>query len=748
MKTNRRRNLMKQILCGLIFLLLSSNISMFAQKINPYLLGNNYWYNGTAVADLMKPGAQIAQACFQTIRIGGFGPNTYSDDQYLEYIRNIKNMGAKPIVQIRATATAQQATDFIKKINITNNLGVRVWSIGNEPDHSLGGSKTDAQIADYTKRIAEALKAVDPTIIVIALEFSEYNATRYGNLIGGANSVTGLVPGKDYYYVDLIGFHRYVMTDASEVLGSINDLIGKINAANSSRPEGKKLGWCMGEFNSHYSNDMASEDQKCWSFNNGQLHGELYGIGMQNKAFALCSWSILEGDFERAYNDHSLFDKANLTGRSSYWHSLMLGQNLKQNYLTSTDNQAKVAIVAMGDETGAAVMIINKDKVNGYNYTIRLDNGPLGSGGLQISVNAGINVSNITGTIGAVSTQMLVFCPNGTLLKRYTYNKAKADLKQSPTIEQIQPNCVDICNIAPTIDPVPDKTYEAGTGVQNIPLTGISDGNNCTQVVSVEASSDAAAIAKIAGVNYTSCNSTGTLSIDPLSLGTATITVKVIDSGSQGCPGKTTTITFKVKVEQTPQIPGQIEAESFVDMFGVTTEVCKEGGINVGYIDKGDWLTYKVNVTKAGKYSAEFRVAGWQTTGRIELQDAANVKLTAANVPNTSTADNMYQNWLTVPGENLFTLTAGIQILRIYAAGAPWNLNWFKLTFSDPVLTRIEVTPNPNTLTIEDTIQFTAKGFDQFNAPMAFVIAQEEVSTKMANILLPQLVPILQYHLL
>jgi hypothetical protein len=162
----------------------------------------------------------------------------------------------------------------------------------------------------------------------------------------------------------------------------------------------------------------------------------------------------------------------------------------------------------------------------------------------------------------------------------------------------------------------------------------------------------------------------------------------------------------------------KIEAESYSSMFGIQTQATTDvgGGLNVGYINNNDWMTYQVNVALAGTYSVNFRVAGWTNTGRIALQDGTFKSLTAANVPN----NGGYQKWSTVAGENKFTLAAGIQNIRIFAVSEPWNLNWFELKLVEtPVLTTIAVTPTPVTLYGTKSQQFTATGKDQFGNEIA-----------------------------
>ncbi|MBN2001254.1 carbohydrate-binding protein [candidate division KSB1 bacterium] len=58
-------------------------------------------------------------------------------------------------------------------------------------------------------------------------------------------------------------------------------------------------------------------------------------------------------------------------------------------------------------------------------------------------------------------------------------------------------------------------------------------------------------------------------------------------------------------------IPGKIEAEEYAQMSGVQTENTSDygGGLNVGWIDDGDWMDYLINVKKAGLYDIALRVA-------------------------------------------------------------------------------------------------------------------------------------------
>ncbi|UJF31724.1 pectinesterase family protein [Paenibacillus hexagrammi] len=138
--------------------------------------------------------------------------------------------------------------------------------------------------------------------------------------------------------------------------------------------------------------------------------------------------------------------------------------------------------------------------------------------------------------------------------------------------------------------------------------------------------------------------------------------------------------------------PGIIEAEAWDGMSDVRTESTSDtgGGLNVSYIDTGDWLTYMVNVTNPGTYTVDYRVAS-PTGGEIQLQDQTSTVTSAVYVPNTTG----YQNWTTI--STTATLSAGIQSIRIYAKTGGFNLNWIKFT-------AIEAPPPTPTPTSSGTI--------------------------------------------
>lgn len=110
------------------------------------------------------------------------------------------------------------------------------------------------------------------------------------------------------------------------------------------------------------------------------------------------------------------------------------------------------------------------------------------------------------------------------------------------TVQQTFEVVVNPVNDAPTLDPIADQMVDEDGGLQNVALTGISNGPaNETEQVIVTATSSDPSIVPDPSVAYTFDDTTGVLSYAPVAdqHGTVTITVTVTDAGLDGILGNT-----------------------------------------------------------------------------------------------------------------------------------------------------------------------------------------------------------------
>jgi hypothetical protein len=145
--------------------------------------------------------------------------------------------------------------------------------------------------------------------------------------------------------------------------------------------------------------------------------------------------------------------------------------------------------------------------------------------------------------------------------------------------------------------------------------------------------------------------------------------------------------------------PGLIQAEDYYAMSGIQTQTTTDtgGGLNVGWIDSGDWMAYFANIAAAGTYTASFRVASPYAGGSFQLRSATGTVLATVTIPNTGG----FQTWQTVTAT--VTLPAGGQNLELYSTSSTqWNINWLGFSLSGTAATQA-TTPTVNQTLSADT---------------------------------------------
>jgi hypothetical protein len=155
-------------------------------------------------------------------------------------------------------------------------------------------------------------------------------------------------------------------------------------------------------------------------------------------------------------------------------------------------------------------------------------------------------------------------------------------------------------------------------------------------------------------------------------------------------------------------VPGKIEAEDYSDMFGIQTETATDvgGGLNVGWIDDGDWLEYIIDVQQTELYDVEFRIAAPNSNGSVKFMVDGTEEF-QLNIPST----DGWQTWETV--SQSLNLSAGEQTIRILAETGGFNLNWLNIDYytsikDEQTVEEFRLYQNyPNPFNPSTTIQFS-----------------------------------------
>jgi hypothetical protein len=176
-----------------------------------------------------------------------------------------------------------------------------------------------------------------------------------------------------------------------------------------------------------------------------------------------------------------------------------------------------------------------------------------------VSSNPGLIPNPTVNYISANTTGSLTFTPvaNGTGLATITVtvNDGGASNNIVTQTFTVTVNAVSPGNQPPTLNPISNLTINENAGLQTVNLSGISSGSASeNQTLTVTAVSSNTGLIPNPTINYTSANTTGTLSFAPSAnaFGAATITVTVNDGGASN---NIVTQTFNVTVNPVNQPP-------------------------------------------------------------------------------------------------------------------------------------------------------------------------------------------------
>jgi carbohydrate binding protein with CBM6 domain len=189
------------------------------------------------------------------------------------------------------------------------------------------------------------------------------------------------------------------------------------------------------------------------------------------------------------------------------------------------------------------------------------------------------------------------------------------------------------------------------------------------QLVPTSLSQNAATDGKDIGVDFSMLNAALTaVALPPPAPAPAAMTVQFenYDNGGEGVAYHDTTAGNTGGVYRTDGVDIQATADT-------------GGGYNIGWVKAAEWLKYTVNVTTAGTYAIDVRVASNGGGGTFHI--AVNgVDVTGPlTVPNTGG----WQAWKTITKTGV-ALAAGTQVVTVVmdtngATGSVGNFNWFAI---------------------------------------------------------------------
>lgn len=146
-------------------------------------------------------------------------------------------------------------------------------------------------------------------------------------------------------------------------------------------------------------------------------------------------------------------------------------------------------------------------------------------------------------------------------------------------------------------------------------------------------------------------------------------------SGGGGNTGGRTSVPAKIQAEDYSKFydttPGNAGRAYRSDNVDIQTTTDANGGYNVGWIDGNEWLEFPTNVTQAGEYRIDARVASQPGNGMFSIEVDGVSRGNAISVESTGG----WQSWKT-KSTSIGQLSTGNKTLRIQVQSGNFNLNW------------------------------------------------------------------------
>ncbi len=343
------------------------NVDQPLGAISPLIRGANFGIY-SAVPAAMIPAAQVSGVTL--LRWGG----GFSDereltagniDTFMATARMIDAQAALITVRLH-DSTPEASAEDVRYANIERDYNVRYWSIGNEPTLFASLFDMEYDTVQYNREWrahAEAMLAVDPSIILVGPDLHQYPGVPEQNL-RDANGVEWLEAFLEANgdLVGVISIHRYpfprnqanpLVTRDELRLNSRewDDNIIPMLRETVQRVTGRDIPIAVGEINSSWANNLRGEATMD-SLYNAIWYGDVLGRLMRQRVEFAAYW-----DFQRRDLSFGLIAGSDV--RPTYYAFQLYQQFGTEALMTSSNVPDLNVYAAQRDDGALTIMIVN-----------------------------------------------------------------------------------------------------------------------------------------------------------------------------------------------------------------------------------------------------------------------------------------------------------------------------------------------------------------------------------------------------
>ncbi|MFC1936479.1 hypothetical protein ACFLYP_02295 [Chloroflexota bacterium] len=361
------------------------NPKMEMHQISPYVLGSNYgpWI---AVPVEMLEDAYASGVTMLRFPGGEWGDRNdikaYHIDAFMDFC---EQLGADVNFTIRLLdSTPEEAAEMVRYVNKEMGYGVRYWTIGNEPtlyEDYIGETYDTKRFNTEWREFAEAMKDVDPSIILLGPELHQFNSNPDANPKDsfGLDWMTEFLKANGDL-VDVVTFHRYpfpknagenativdLRQDAVEWTRTIEYLRGLIHEIT-----GRDIPIAITEFNSHYTKSISGEGTPDSHYNAIWL-ADILGRMMQQNVVVANQWMLTSHGGQGGWG---LVGRGEL--RPSYYVYQLYSQFGVEMVYSSSDMPDLRVYAALLGENELSFIVINMSD-DELSYQLFVEGGALG----------------------------------------------------------------------------------------------------------------------------------------------------------------------------------------------------------------------------------------------------------------------------------------------------------------------------------------------------------------------------------
>jgi hypothetical protein len=181
------------------------------------------------------------------------------------FISTARLYNMEPLIHVRLEdGTPENGARLVQYVNIEKSYNVRYWSVGNEPD--LFDEFDSIALNTQWRAIAEAMLAVDPTIILVGPDISQFTGEDGNAYLDVRHNYLRDFLRMNGDLVDIVAVHRYPFPQNNQV-ASIGDLRRNApewtryaqNLRRFIREAGYDLPMAFTEATSHWSATIGGE---------------------------------------------------------------------------------------------------------------------------------------------------------------------------------------------------------------------------------------------------------------------------------------------------------------------------------------------------------------------------------------------------------------------------------------------------------------------------------------------------------